>query len=237
MFSMILPVHNEESKIEPCVKTLVKLFRSKGFKEIGTFEIIIAEDGSTDKSADVGRAMEKQYKEVRFFHSKSKLGRGKAVKNSIEKARGDKIGYMDVDMATDISHIKELITSLDDYDYATGSRYASGSKSSRTGKRLFFSRAYNLLVRLTFGSKINDHQCGFKSFRKSSIEKVNRFSKADHWFWDTESLVLANKMGMRVREFPVRWKESRTTTVKFKRDILGFMRQVIDLRIRLWKGI
>jgi glycosyltransferase involved in cell wall biosynthesis len=235
VFTLILPVHNEEKKIEPCVNKIVRLFRSKEFKGYGPYEIIVAEDGSRDRSAEIGKQMQKKYREVRFFHSEQKLGRGRAVKQAIEKARGDRVGYMDVDMATDISHLKELIASLDNYDVVTGSRYLSGSSINRTKKRMLFSKGYNGIVRIVLGSKVHDHQCGFKSFKKSSISRVNKFSKANHWFWDTESLVIANKLGMKVKEFPVRWRESGTTTVRFRKDIIDFLAEVINLRLRLWK--
>jgi uncharacterized membrane protein YbhN (UPF0104 family) len=80
------------------------------------------------------------------------------------------------------------------------------------------------------GSKLRDHQCGFKAFKKSSILPLLDRVKDNHWFWDTELLVLAQKVGLKVREIPVRWRQSEDTKVRFTKDVLYMFSQIL----RMW---
>ncbi len=87
---------------------------------------------------------------------------------------------------------------------------------TRTGERELASRVYNALVRVILGSRVHDHQCGFKSFNRGRILSLLPSVKATHWFWDTEVLVRGQRAGFRVTEFPVVWRTGRTTTVRMK---------------------
>ena len=95
MFSLVLPAYNEAERLERCVEVCLHYLDSGD-------EIIIAEDGSTDNTADVGRLLEKKYNNVTFVHHDDKLGRGGAFRNIISIAKGDRMGFIDVDMATDM---------------------------------------------------------------------------------------------------------------------------------------
>jgi hypothetical protein len=137
--------------------------------------------------------------------------------------------YYDVDLATDMVHLAELIQSIrDGYDLATGSRLLPESRVMRSGKREIPSRVYNGMVRLVLGSTLHDHQCGFKSFRREQVLPVLSAVRATHWFWDTEVLVRAQKQGLRVHEFPVRWQEGKGTTVRVK-DVFSMGKSIFGL--------
>ena len=103
------------------------------------------------------------------------------------------------------------------------------SDIARTRGREIASRSYNFLVRLFLGSKIYDHQCGFKAFNRNRILPLLPAIRSNHWFWDTEILVRAQREGYRVTEFPVRWRAGKGTTVKFK-DIFEMGTAIL----RLW---
>jgi len=123
-------------------------------------------------------------------------------------------------MATDISHLPELIGAIrDGFDIATGSRLLPESRIVRSGNREIASRGYNFLVRTFLHSAIYDHQCGFKAFQKVRILPLLSSVRDTHWFWDTEVLVRGQRANYRIREFPVRWREGRGTTVR-KNDVL-----------------
>jgi hypothetical protein len=117
----------------------------------------------------------------------------------------------------------------DGSDIATGSRLLPESNTERTGSRKMASRTYNFLVRLMLGSSIHDHQCGFKAFNKQRILPILPSIRSGHWFWDTELLVRCQRMGYTVREFPVRWRAGKGTTVKLK-DVFEMGSSII----RLW---
>jgi hypothetical protein len=228
--SVVLPAYNEAKSIERAVEEVRKELLS--YLDEGEFEIIIAEDGSTDGTDMLARRLSERYPEVHHLHSDERLGRGRALKNAFSLARGDILVYLDVDLSTDLKHLKELISSIKEegYDFATGSRLMQESKRERPFKRDFASKGYNFLVRLFLGSKLKDHQCGFKAFRKSALFSFIDEVKDNHWFWDTEVMVLAQKKGYKVKEFPVKWKQSRETKVRFGKDVVYMFSQIL----RMW---
>jgi uncharacterized membrane protein YbhN (UPF0104 family) len=226
--TIVLPAYNEAKKIEKAVEEVKRWMDETGYD----YEIIIAEDGSTDGTDKIASKLAKNDPKVRHLHSDKRLGRGKALSNAFKLAEGDVLVYLDVDLSTDMKHLKELIDAIavEGYDLATGSRLMKESQADRPFKRDFASRVYNFLVRFMLGSKLKDHQCGFKAFRKDAILKIMENVKDNHWFWDTEVLVLAQRMGYKVKEIPIRWKQSGDTKVRFTKDVLYMFSQIL----RMW---
>ena len=226
--SIVLPAYNEAKRL----KNAVEMVREAASKTGYQFEIIIAEDGSRDGTDTIASDLASRYPEVVHLHSDERLGRGRALMNAFQVAKGKVVVYMDVDLATDLRHLKELVDAIlvEGYDLATGSRLMRESETDRPAKREIASRGYNFLVRLLLGSKIHDHQCGFKAFKKDVILEIGRDVKDNHWFWDTEVLVLAQKRGYRVKEIPVRWKHGGGTKVEFGRDVTYMFSQIL----RMW---
>ncbi|MCD6248289.1 MAG: glycosyltransferase family 2 protein [Hadesarchaea archaeon] len=224
--SLIFPAHNEAEKIEWAVRRAIEALKNI----TRSYEIIIAEDGSTDGTDKIASRLSEKYSSVRHFHSDKRLGKGGAIKRASKKCKGRIIAFMDVDLATDIKHLKELIQTIrDGYDFAMGSRMLPESKAERTISRAIASSVYNLMVRLFFRTGIRDHQCGFKSFRRSALLSVLDDVKADHWFWDTELLVRASKRGYTIKEFPVEWRHTGETKVNLLRDSIDMITQVLKL--------
>jgi uncharacterized membrane protein YbhN (UPF0104 family) len=226
--SVVLPAYNEANRIEDTVKVVKDTLEKLDYG----YEIIIAEDGSTDGTDEIAKRLSSRDPRIVHLHSDNRLGRGKALTNAMEIAKGDVVVYLDVDLSTDMDHLKELIDAVakEGYDIATGSRLLKDSQTERPFKRDFASKVYNFLVRLMLGSKLRDHQCGFKAFKRSSVLKLLRDVKDNHWFWDTEVLVLAQRKGLRVKEIPVKWKQSGETKVKFTKDVLYMFSQIL----RMW---
>lgn len=193
------------------------------------FELVIAEDGSTDKSADLVREFALKDTRIRLAHSDERLGRGQALTRVMQEKGGPIICYYDVDLATDMRHLPALIQSIrDGYDITTGSRLLPESTVVRSERRELPSRVYNWLVRQILGSMLHDHQCGFKAFRRDTVLGILPSVRARHWFWDTELLVRAQKRGLNVLEIPVQWTEGISTTVRLK-DILSMGSSIVHL--------
>ncbi len=226
--TVVLPAFNEADRLERAVEEVKRWMDKTGYE----YEIVIAEDGSTDGTDRIASELAKRDPKVKHLHSDERLGRGRALTRAFKQAEGDVLVYLDVDLSTDMRHLKELIDAVakEGYDLATGSRLMKESKAERPFKRDIASKVYNLLVRLMLGSKLRDHQCGFKAFRRSSILGLLEEVKDDHWFWDTELLVLAQRRGLRVKEIPVRWKQGRDTKVRFTKDVLYMFSQIM----RMW---
>lgn len=224
--SVVIPVFNDREALENAIPRSIAVL-----EEIGEdFEIIVAEDGSTDGSAEFVRGYSRTDPRVRLLHSDERLGRGKALSRAFRETGGPVVCYYDVDLATDLSHLRTLISGIrDGYDIATGSRLLPESRIIRSGEREIASRGYNFLVRTILRSRLHDHQCGFKAFNRERLLTLIPSVKDTHWFWDTEVLVRAGYAGYRILEFPVVWNQGAKTTVK-RRDIWEMGRAIF----RLW---
>jgi glycosyltransferase involved in cell wall biosynthesis len=222
----IIPVYNDRPSLEIAIPKSIEILS----KCSTGFELVVAEDGSTDESAELVRRFEQKDPHVHLMHSDERLGRGKALNQAILGAQGRIVCYYDVDLATDMQHLPELIDAIrKGSDLATGSRLLPESDIKRTEGREIASRSYNFLVRLFLGSRMYDHQCGFKAFNRDRILPLLPLIRSNHWFWDTEILVRAQKIGYKVEEFPVRWRAGKGTTVRVK-DVFEMGSSIL----RLW---
>lgn len=228
--SIILPVHNESSLLERSVSEIIK----ETSRITPSFELIIAEDGSEDESYEIAKRIAKSNPRIRVFHSRQRLGRGKALTRALRRAKGKIAVYMDADLSTDLSYLSPLIKRIEDgASIATGSRLLKTSETRRPLKRETASRVFNFLVRALLGSSIMDHQCGFKAFRMKDVLPLLKKVRDEHWFWDTEILVRAQRAGLRVDEIPIRWSHGRFTKVSFTKDVLYMLSRILWLRKEL----
>ncbi len=225
MISIIFPAHNEAEKIEEAV-----LRTAEEAKKLRLdFEIIIAEDGSTDGTDEIASRLAETYDFVKHLHSDERLGRGEALRRALKESRGDVVIYMDADLSTDISHLKDLVDNIKDYDIVIGSRLLRESDAKRPLSREIPSRVYNFLVRFLLKSNIRDHQCGFKALKRNAAEDLFFKVKDNHWFFDTELLILAQRKGYRIKEIPVRWRHEENSKVKLLKDSFYMLKNIIRL--------
>jgi glycosyltransferase involved in cell wall biosynthesis len=213
--SLAFPAYNEAEGIGHAVEAALLELR----KTSSSFEVIIAEDGSSDGTDVEADRLAATHPEVRHVHSAERLGRGKALNRAFKGSHGSIFVYMDVDLASDITQLKTLVDSVrGGADIATGSRMLPGSKVKRSLRRSFASWSYNTLIRILFHTPIHDHQCGFKSFKRSSLMEYIDEVEDTHWFWDTEVLIRGVRRGLRVDEIPIEWSEGQGTKVRLFRD-------------------
>jgi len=225
----ILPVFNDREALETAIPRSIAVLE----KITDSFLLAVAEDGSTDGSAEYVREWEEKDSRVRLFHAEERLGRGTALTRVIRMVDAEIVCYYDVDLATDMAHLPALVQAIrDGSDVVTGSRLMPESDIVRTQGREVASRGYNFLVRTVLKSTLYDHQCGFKAFRRDRILPLLDSVEAPHWFWDTELLVRAQKKGYRITEIPVRWRTSDKTTVRFS-DVYGMGTAIFHLRRHL----
>jgi glycosyltransferase AglD len=213
--SLVFPAYNEADEIERAVNAAL----TELAKITPSFEVIIAEDGSSDGTDEIADHLAVAHSTVRHLHSMERLGRGKALNRAFKETRGTILVYMDVDLATDITQLRPLIDSIrGGADIATGSRLLPTSNVKRSARRSLSSRCYNTLIRILFNTPVHDHQCGFKAFNKQSLLTFLNDVEDNHWFWDTEVLIRGARRGMQIAEIPVDWAEGRGTKVKILRD-------------------
>jgi uncharacterized membrane protein YbhN (UPF0104 family) len=225
--SVVLPAYNEEATIENTVETTLATLSE--FLPAGTFEVIVAEDGCEDRTPEIADRMAEEDERVRHYHSDDRLGRGGALNRAFEDADGETLVYFDTDLATDMRHLEQLVESVrsGEYDFATGSRWMPGETADRPAKRDVASRGFNGLTRLFLGSKMRDHQCGFKAFDRTALFDVLSEVEDEHWFWDTEVLVRAQRRGYDIEEFAVDWEPKGDSKVDIVRDVFGMGSQIM----------
>ncbi|WP_336034759.1 flippase-like domain-containing protein [Halobacterium yunchengense] len=225
--TVVLPAYNEAETIETTVRTTLE--RLGEFLPAGSYEVVVAEDGCEDETPEIAARLAAEDDRVRHFHSDERLGRGGALNAAFRDARGDTLVYFDTDLATDLRHLEELVESVrsGEYDLATGSRWIPGQQADRPMKRGIPSRGFNLAVRGLLGSRLRDHQCGFKAFDREAFEALAEDVADEHWFWDTEMLVRAQRRGLDVKEFPVEWTPREDSKVDLVRDVFGMGSQIL----------
>jgi uncharacterized protein (TIRG00374 family) len=225
--SVVLPAYNEEETIEGTVGVTLEALAS--FLPPESYEVIVAEDGCEDRTPEIADRLAREHEAVRHVHSDERLGRGGALEHAFRESRGETLVYFDTDLATDMAHLEELVESVrsGEYDLATGSRWLPDSEADRPAKRGVPSLGYNRLVRLVLRSEVRDHQCGFKAFDREALFDLLADVEDEHWFWDTEVLVRAQRAGYRVKEFPVAWDPQTDSKVNIVRDVLGMGSQVV----------
>jgi glycosyltransferase involved in cell wall biosynthesis len=225
--SIVFPAYNEADALEAAVEKV-----TEALSEFArSYEIIIAEDGSTDGTDKLAAALAEKYPFVKHIHREKRLGRGTALKNAFKQSSGEVLVYMDLDLATDLKYLKALVGAVESegYDFATGSRMLPESNVERSGTRHIASKTFNFMVRALLGSKVKDHQCGFKAFRREPLMQVLDEVGAGHWFWDTEILVRAYLRGYKIKEIPVSWRGGRETKVRLLKDSLNMFWQAFSL--------
>ena len=223
--SAVLPVFNDRASLKKAIPKSIEILETI----TDSFELIIAEDNSTDGSRELVEEWEKKDSRVKLHHSDKRQGRGKALNRAFSEAEGDIVCYYDVDLATGMEHLAELIDSVrNGADISTGSRLMPKSDIIRTKDREIASRGFNFLVRLILRSSLYDHQCGFKAFNKKSLIALLPSIYSKHWFWDTEVLIRGQRAGYSISEFPVHWRCGTGTTVKFS-DIFSMGSDILKL--------
>lgn len=233
---IVLPTYNEELIIE---KNTLRVFQfcQEKLKNYD-WRILIADNGSVDKTPEIAAGLSKNYPQILFFHIPEK-GRGYALKKAwSQEYPADIYAYMDADLSSDLNAFPLLIKALENgYQLAIGSRLKAGHKTQRSFNRELMSRLYNLLLKIFFQPSFQDAQCGFKVITKEVAEKIIPQIKNNNWFFDTEMLILAEHAGYKIKEIPIEWLEKRElkrkSTVKIMATIWEDIKGMIDLSRRL----
>jgi glycosyltransferase involved in cell wall biosynthesis len=236
-FEIVIPAYNEEEQVKGSILTLRKFLLSNFVSE--KWLITVADNASTDKTPEIMKNLSNEYPDIHYLRLEQK-GRGRALKKAWGASDARIVAYMDVDLSTHIKHIPELINSLKNNDnvVSIGSRLLSKSVIKRSLKREVISRIYNSIVKIIHQTKFSDAQCGFKAIRQNIFEKISPLIKNNEWFFDSELLIIAEKMGYKIYEIPVEWNEDMGSTVKIiptaMEDLKGLWRLYKE---KPWKTI
>jgi glycosyltransferase involved in cell wall biosynthesis len=229
--NITLPVYNEEERLPRGLPRLAKFLTAHAAWD---WEIVIANNGSTDRTQAVAEQLSREHAGVRVLNLPAK-GRGGALKAAWQGSAAEVLSYMDVDLSTDLEAFPALVEAVaaQRYDLAVGSRHLPGSRTRRRWRRELTSRCYIRLAQAVLGTRLSDTQCGFKAIARRAARELLPQVQDKGWFFDTELLVLAEHQGWRIHEVPVCWAEDRDSRVQVWRTAVADLRGLLRLRRRL----
>jgi glycosyltransferase involved in cell wall biosynthesis len=191
--TVFLPAHNEEGNIERVVKGFLQELPPVA----SSYEIVVVNDGSSDRTGDIAEQLSSILPQVRVVHHETNRGYGAAVISGIRAAREPYVLLCDGDGQFDPSDVKSLAARINDYDVVVGRR----KKRADNLVRRLNGKSWTLLMRLLFRINITDIDCGFKLFRRSFLEKIDLHAAGA--MVTTELLARLSNRGARICEVDV----------------------------------
>jgi len=230
-FSVLIPVYNEEEILEPSVGKLMNFLESQGLYE---YQIVVCSNGSTDKTDEIGAALQKKYPDKFKFISIPERGVGLAFKRMAVEAKTEKLVSIDVDLTSDLSFIPECVKLLDEYSIVIGSKRKGAQE--RQWYRTLISSVFIGLVKILLGLKYEDYSIGTKGWRRSDIIKY--VDGIDHGSSYVIELVyyVEKKEGKRIREIPVFCNDTRKSRFNIANEIFYRLKNLLTLWLRVRKA-
>src|ERR1044071_9883108 len=233
--SIIIPAYNEGQRIGPSLESVEAFIKNQSYKT----DVFVMNDHSLDSTRDVVEAFIKGKPHYRLVNNLTNMGKGAAVQKGMMMSKGDFRLFTDADMSTPIEEVTKLLAladpadpSKEKYVVVIGSRRLPGSQVEL--RQPFFREAagrfFSLLVRMLALRGFLDTQCGFKLFRGDSADNIF-FRQTIHRFgFDVEVLYIAEKLGYKILEAPVVWKDSPNSTVRLHRDSVDMFLDLFKIR-------
>ncbi len=221
---IVVPVYNEAEQLAPSIAAL-RSFLDTSFPFTAT--VTVADNASTDDTWRIAAELASTLDGVQAIHLDQK-GRGRALRAAWSRSTASVVAYMDVDLATGLDALLPLVAPLlsGHSDVAIGTRLGPGAHVVRGAQREMISRGYNLLLRSTLRSPCTDAQCGFKAMSREAAAELLPQVEDDEWFFDTEVLVTAQRVGLRIHEVPVDWVDDLDSRVDLVRTAIKDLRGV-----------
>ena len=237
--NVTIPVYNGGKILEQNISTLNN-FLEKEFSEYN-WEILIANNASTDNSLEVAKMLGNKYEKVMYIHLDQK-GKGGALKKAWTESDADILSFMDVDLSFKLKHFPEMINGMlqNGYSIAIGSRFMKNSIVNRNFKRAFISHSYNLLVKSLFCTKFSDAQCGFKAVTREVVNKIIiPYVQDTGWFFDSELLIISEKLGYKILDVPVECSDidDIKSTVKVVKTATDNLKGLFRVKVNFIKGV
>lgn len=230
-FEITIPILNEEKKIVQKVKQIIEFFDKYNLYQ---YRLILVDNGSTDGTRDLGEMLDRNHDNVNFLSIDEK-GIGRALLHSWSKSKADIIGYMDLDLSTDLKHlleVNEIFRNIENIDVINSSRLLKQSRViNRKVVREITSRVFNFILKSKLNVKFTDAACGFKFFKNNSkFKKLIKNTNNKEWFFPIEVLVRSEKLGFNIKEIPVNWVDDHDSKVKVFSLSIYFFQEIVRLK-------
>ncbi|MEZ4367610.1 MAG: glycosyltransferase family 2 protein [Kofleriaceae bacterium] len=231
--SIVVPAYNEAQRIAPTLRALAAHLAAQPL----TWELVVVDDGSTDGTAALVRALAPALGSVRVLVQPRNRGKGAAVRVGMLAARGRVRVMCDADGSMPADELPKLLAPLlaGTADVAIGSRYAPGALAERSqpAYRVAWSRLCNLVIQRALVDGVRDTQCGFKAFTAEAADDLFGRATIDGWAFDLEVLALARRRGYAIDEVGVRWVDDARSKVDPIADALKVIREAVTIRRNL----
>lgn len=233
--SVVIPAYNEERRLPPTLIDVIDFFDQKKI----SYEVIVIDDGSADRTSDVVRKFERVRNQVRLIQLPKNYGKGHAVRLGVLNCHGAHVLFADADGATPIQEFDRLSSAMSaGADIAIGSRAltSTDTKVATSIHRRLLGRVFNRCVNLILLPSIADTQCGFKMFTRQAAQFLFRLQRADRFSFDVELLYMAYKANMKIKEVPINWTNVPGSKVNLLIDSLCMFRDVLRFKV-IHRGI
>ena len=215
--SVIIPAYNEEMRLPKTLEEIDKYLSKQNYD----YEILVVNDGSKDKTVEVAKSLIPKIKNLKVTGYEKNQGKGYAVRFGMLEAKGEFRLFTDADNSTSIDQVEKMWPYFkESYDTVIGSRDVKGAILDPPQpwlRQLILGEGFKLFRKIILNLwGIEDTQCGFKCFTKKATENIFPRCKINRFAFDPEILIIAKKLGYKIKEIPVYWKNDPESKVKFK---------------------
>lgn len=234
LVSIVIPAHNEEQRLIPSLEKIDAFLQTQPY--VG--EVVVVENGSHDRTAEVGREFAKTHPYVHVMQVDTR-GKGLAVKAGMLVARGDWRFICDADLSMPIDELGNFLPPhTEGYDILIATREGKGARRvDEPEYRHLMGRINNLIIKIAALPDFEDTQCGFKMFSREVAEDLFAVQQTSGIGFDVELLFVAKKRGYRVREVPITWYFNSDSKMKLVDDSLKMLLEIWQVRRNWWKGV
>jgi len=230
--SIVIPCFNEEKRIIPTLDRVISYTGKNNYRS----EIIVVDDGSTDKTNEILAQYCRTHAQIIVISNDKNHGKGFAVRQGILGAKGEYALFADADLSTPIEETEKLLHWLENgYDVAIASRNKKSSDVEIISpfSRTLMGKIFNFIVRLLILPEFFDTQCGFKCFKKNAAVDIFSRLKAERFSFDVEVIYLAKVLGYTIKEVPVNWHYASSSKIRIFRDSIRMFVDILEIKRRL----
>lgn len=232
--SVVIPAYNEAKRLPATLEDINKFLSKKKYQ----YEILVVSDGSSDDTAAVVKNLEGKIKNLKLIDNRENLGKGAAVRQGMLAAAGKYRLFMDADNSVTIDQIENFLPWFEkSYDLVIGSIEIPGAEVHERAAwyRRLLGKASKSIIHLFLGIKVRDTQRGFKCFADYVVEPVFCRQTIFRWGFDFEILYVADRLGFKIKEVPVKWNNPGESKVKLSGYVSTF-RELLKVRRNAFTG-
>jgi len=229
--SIIIPAYNEEKRLPDSLRTVAEYCRQFDFG----WEVIAVVERSTDRTVEKASAVAAQFPQISVIVNQIQKGKGYAIRTGVGLSHGEIVLMMDADLSVPMDYVPRVVDAFradPELDVLVGNRQhpASVIEVRQSAFRERLGKIFNFLVRLIAATELRDTQCGFKALRRQAAIEIFSRQRIDGFAFDVETLMLAERMGFKVRDMPVRWINSPESKVRIVQDSARMLWDLLRVR-------